>query len=267
MPTISGLKEQPITETPLILFECEWASGSIERWSTHQVTFGGAAYSPRVLRHNLFELNYGANEGIDSASRLALTLANADGVLSQIAANSGFKGVLVTARFAFFDLTTALAASESAVLFRGILNPPDEIAESYIRLSAHSRLNPSRLFLPDMRIQRRCAWNFPVTEAQRLAAIDGGPRGRYSPLYKCGYSADQPSGVGNLNGAVPFTDCNYTRDACIARGMFSKDSLDRPTARFSGIEFVPASTLVPRTRQNSMTSCRSTTAPCGQTHR
>jgi Putative phage tail protein len=244
MSTIAELKEQAITETPLILFDCEWQSGAIERWSTHGVTLSGHAYQARVLRHNLFELKWGAGEGIDSASRVALTLANADAALSQLAANAGFKGALLTARFGFFDLRTGESASEAMVLFRGLLNPPEEISESTMRLSAHSRLNPQRLFLPDMRIQRRCAWAFPSTAAQRAEAVDGGGRGKYSLLYRCGYSPDRPEGVGNLNAGQPYATCAYTRSDCVERGMFDKDSLNRPTARFSGIEFVPASILV-----------------------
>ena len=130
------------------------------------------------------------------------------------------------------------------VLFRGILNAPEEIAESTIRLSAHSRLNLQRLFLPDMRIQRRCAWAFPSSADQRAEAADGGGRGKYSLLFRCGYSPDQAGGVGNLNAGQPFTACAYTRTDCIDRGMFDKDSANRTTARFSGIEFVPASILV-----------------------
>lgn len=92
MSTIVELKEQAITETPLILFDCEWPSGVTRRWSTHSVTLGGEDYQARVLRHNLFELKWGAGEGIDSAAKVSLTLANADAELSQISANSGFKG-------------------------------------------------------------------------------------------------------------------------------------------------------------------------------
>ena len=49
-------------------------------------------------------------------------------------------------------------------------------------------------------------------------------KGKYSALYKCGYSPDQTGGVGNLNGGAPFTTCDYTRTSCMARGMFRRDS-------------------------------------------
>ena len=84
MSTIIELKEQAITETPLILFDCEWPSGAVQRWTTHGVTLDGHTYQARVLRHNLFELKWGAGEGIDSAAKVALTLANADAVIISV---------------------------------------------------------------------------------------------------------------------------------------------------------------------------------------
>ncbi|HTB11506.1 MAG TPA: hypothetical protein VK752_08045, partial [Bryobacteraceae bacterium] len=69
-------------------------------------------------------------------------------------------------------------------------------------------------------------------------------KGEYSVLYKCGYSPDQTGGVGNLNSGAPFTSCDFTRTSCVQRGMFSTDSSSNVTARFGGVEFVPAQILV-----------------------
>jgi len=96
MPTIQELKEQQVTETPLVLFQCVLATGAVERWSTHQVTFDGHAYAPRVLRHNVFEMKWGADDGIDSVSRISLTLSNADSYFSQITQSPGWKGARLT---------------------------------------------------------------------------------------------------------------------------------------------------------------------------
>ena len=35
--------------------------------------------------------------------------------------------------------------------------------------------------------------------------------------------------MGNLNGAAPFTSCDYTRTACVARGMFDTDTASHVT--------------------------------------
>ncbi len=244
MPSIESVKELAVTQTPLVLFDCKLADGTMERWSTHRVSHGGHTYEARVARHNAFDTRWGAEDGIDSVARVALTLINADSYFSQIERSPGFKGAGLTATFVFFDLAAGAAASSSTVLFRGMLGGAEEIAEASMRISATNRMNPQRLMLPDLRIQRRCPWSFPSTETRRAEAIDGGERGKYSSFWRCGYSADQAGGLGNLDGAAPFTSCDYTRSACEQRGMFDRDSANRVTRRFGGVEFVPASTLV-----------------------
>jgi hypothetical protein len=245
MPTITEIKEQAVAETPLVLFHCAMPDGTDERWCTHRVSFGGHAYDARVLRHNVFEMKWGAEDGIDSVSRVGLTLINADSRFSQLSHSPGWKGARLTATFVFFNLKGGVAASEPMVLFRGLMNPPEEIGEATVRLSATNRLNPQRMLLPSIRIQRRCPWSFPATVSQRAEAVDGGAHGKYSSFHRCGYSADREGGLGNLDsGGAAYTSCDYTRGACEQRGMFDRDSLNRVTRRFGGVEFVPASTLV-----------------------
>ncbi|MGE5647841.1 MAG: phage tail protein [Acidobacteriota bacterium] len=243
MATISELKEQSITETPLLLFECELGSGVVERWSTQAVDFEGHHYDARVMRHDLFEIRAGATDGIDSVARVSLWLANADSRFSQIERSTGWKGSRVTVRFVFFDLRAGVAASEAAVLFKGIADAPDEITESTLRLTVVNSLNMQRVLLPDVRVERRCPWKFPSTAAQRMEAA-GGADGKYSPFYRCGYSPDVTGGAGTRNGATAYTTCDRTREQCAARGMFDEDSSHRATRRFGAIEFVPPTTVV-----------------------
>ncbi|MCP5112758.1 MAG: hypothetical protein GY953_18180, partial [bacterium] len=244
MASISVLKEQEVLETPLLLFECELRDGQVEYWSTHGVEYDGNTYDARVLGHNVFEMNAASNEGIDTVSKVAVNLANADSYFSQIDRNVGWKGAKLTIRFLFFDLKGAVAASESVVLFRGVANPPDEITESQCRLSFTNRLALQRVLLPSVRIQRRCPWMFPADASQRQESIHGGTNGKYSPFFSCGYSAGEAGGVGNQDGGSPYTSCDYTRAQCQERGMFSEDAATNPTRRFGGIEFLPASILV-----------------------
>jgi len=244
MTSIAVLKEQEILETPLLLFECKLASGETERWSSHSVEYEGNSYASRVLRHNLFEVSAASEEGIDAVSKISISLANADSHFSQIDRGVGWKGSRLTVRFLFFDLKNGTAASESKVVFRGIANPPDEITETYLRLTFSNRLGLQRVLLPALRVQRRCPWLFPSNSEQRDEATDGGAKGRYSPFYACGYSAGSANGVGNLEGGEAFTSCDYTKASCKARGMFVQDSSGNPTRRFGGIEFLPASILV-----------------------
>jgi hypothetical protein len=244
MTGIHDAKRGQICETPILLFECVLPSGLIERWSTHRVTVDGAMYESRVIKHNVLEMRSAAEGGVDAYSRLTITLANADSYCSQITRNVGWKGAKLSVRFVFVNFQSGEPASESAVVFRGIANPPDEITESTIRLSFTSRMNLQRILLPQVRIQRRCPWMFPTNEQQRSVAKDGGEAGKFSPFYRCGYSADVSGGLGNLNGGQAFTSCDYTKSQCIERGMFDKDTSTRETRRFGGIEYVPSTIQV-----------------------
>jgi len=244
MATINELKEQEVLETPLLLFECETGAGQVERWSTHGIQYDGDDYEPRVLQHNALETRSLSNDGIDALSRIVLTLANADSHFSQIERSAGWKGAKLTVRFLFFNLALGEAASESVVIFKGVANPPDEITEAAFRLSFSNRLGLQRILLPPVRIQRRCPWTFPATEEQRAEAMAGGAAGRFSPFYRCGYSAGAGGGVGNLDNGQPFSGCGYTREQCEERGMFREDQSGNPTRRFGGVEYLPASIMV-----------------------
>ncbi len=244
MATIDELKEQEAPPTPLFLFDCVLSSGSAERWSTHAVTFGGNAYAARLLKHNLFELRGSSVDGLDGSAVVQVSLANADSHYSEIERETGFKGAQVTVQFLFYDLATGAAASEARVVFRGVANPPDQITESALRVAFNNRLSLQWIVLPEVQILRRCPWMFPSNLAQREEAFNGGVKGKYSALYKCGYSADITGGFGNLNSGAAFTSCDFTRASCTARGMFDIDTSTNVNRRFGGLEFVPPQIVV-----------------------
>ena len=223
MPTIDQLKEEQAPPTPLFLFDCTLQSGSVERWGTHAVTFNGNSYDARLLKHNLFELAAAPED-----TKISVTLANADSRFSEIERETGFRGAQVVVQFLFYDLTAQAAASEARIVFRGIGNTAEETTEAALRVTFTNRLNLQRIVLPEVRIQRRCPWTFPATSDQRVEAFSGGAKGKYSALYRCGYSPDQTGGVGALDSGQPFTTCDYTRLTCAARGMFD-------IGRFGGI--------------------------------
>jgi hypothetical protein len=235
MQTISELKEQAVTQTPLLLLDCVLADGRAEHWSTHAVQASGTEYQARVLRHNVFEIQTASDQGVDGIPRISLALANADSYFSQIERSVGLKGARLTARFLFYDLKNGEPASESQVLFLGTCQAPEEITESVFRVSASNRMSLQRLLLPQVRIQRRCPWNFPGTEGERVEAVDGGAEGKYSRFYRCGYSAGAAGGAGEMDGSEPYPSCGYTRADCEARGMLS---------HFGGFEYVPSTIQV-----------------------
>ena len=235
MQTISELKEQAVTDTPLLVFDCVLSNGQREHWSTHQVTVDDATYEARVLQHSAFDIQTASDQGIDGSPRISVVLANADSHFSEIERATGWKGARLTVGFLFYDLRNDTPLTDTAVVFQGICNPPDQIKQSTFRLTAINRMNLQRLMLPQIRIQRRCPWQFPATAGQRTEAIDGGANGKYSRYYRCGYSAGIDGGTGTLNGGVPFTSCGYTRQDCQARGMFT---------RFGGFEYLPPAIAV-----------------------
>jgi hypothetical protein len=245
MPTIYSLTEQAVTDTPLLLFDCTLPNGQTESWCTHGITVNSKAYAARVLAHSAFEMQPASAQGVDGLSQISIVLANADSHFSEIERSIGWKGARLTVSFLIYSLPNQAPASDIAVLFQGICNPPDEILEATFRLTAINRMNLQRVLLPQVRIQRTCPWDFPATADQRTEAIDGGSNGPYSLYYRCGYSADIAGGAGNLNGAAPYTTCGYTRSDCQARGMWGN---------FGGIEFVPPSILVRPSGKNVQVS-------------
>jgi hypothetical protein len=230
MQTISDLKEQTVTDTPLIVFNCVLSNGQTEYWCTHTVTAGGNTYTARVIQHSAFDIQTASDQGIDGSPQISILLANADSYFSEIERSVGWKGARITVGVLFYDLPDNAALTEITVVFQGICNPPDRSDESTFRLTALNRMSLQRVFLPEVQIERRCPWQFPATPAQQTEAVDGGINGKYSLYYRCGYSAGLPGGMGNLNGAAPYTDCGYARTDCQARGMFT---------RFGGLEFIP----------------------------
>ena len=244
MGTINQVKQLAEADTPLLFFQCVLPSGEVEYWSTHSISFNGQPYSARVLKHNLFDLQLSADDAMDGISQLSLMLANADSFLSEINAEVGFKGSQVTVYFAFADLPSLTITTESTVLFRGIAGDPDDITEDSLSVSFTNKLSLQRIPVPEVRIQRSCPWNFPSSSQQRNEAKDGGANGRYSPFYRCGYSADVTGGVGDLSGGQAFTSCDKSRGQCQQRGMFDIDGSGRTTRRFGGFEFVPSAILV-----------------------
>jgi hypothetical protein len=230
MQAISDLKEQTVTDTPLIVFDCVLSNGQAEHWCTHSVTVGSNTYVARVIQHSAFDIRTASDQGIDGSPQISILLANADSYFSEIERSVGWKGAQLTVGVLFYDLPNNIALTATTVVFQGVCNPPDRSDESTFRLTALNRMSLQRVYLPPVQIERRCPWQFPATPAQQTEAVDGGVNGKYSLYYRCGYSAGIAGGTGNLDGTTPYTDCAYTRTDCQARGMF---------LNFGGLEFMP----------------------------
>ena len=245
-------KEVLTADTPVFLFDCTMADGSLQRWSSQTIQISGIQYEGRVLKHNLFEAQVASDTQIGGSPKLSFELANADSYFSEVEQQIGFKGSRLIVSSLFVNTTTGAATTDAIVVFRGLVNPPESITESTFRLSAMNRMSMQRTQLPEVSVQRLCPWRFPATAAQRTQAADGTPENKYSFFHRCGYSADQTGGTGNLNAGVPYTSCALTRSDCVQRGMFTADLDGRATGRYGGLEYVPATILVRGTGQKSL---------------
>ena len=245
-------KEVLTADTPVFLFDCTMADASIQRWSSQTIQISGIQYEGRVLKHNLFEAQVASDTQIGGSPKLSFELANADSYFSEVEQEIGFKGSLLIVSSLFVNTTTAEATTDAVVVFRGLANPPDLITESTFRLSAMNRMSMQRTQLPEVSVQRLCPWRFPNSAAQRGLGVDNGPENKYSFFYRCGYSADQTGGVGNLNDGVAYTSCAQTRADCVLHGMFTSDANGNTTGRYGGLEYVPATILVRGAGQKSL---------------
>ncbi len=86
MATAFQVKEQAVTDTPLLLFDCQLEGGQTENWSTHQLTLAGTTYQARVLQQNLYEIQTSSDQGVDAIPKVSVSLANADSHFSELAA-------------------------------------------------------------------------------------------------------------------------------------------------------------------------------------
>jgi hypothetical protein len=234
-------KELTMVPATALLCEVTLADNTSRFWASVQCQDGSTTYQARIHpdQQNAWKLT--SDVSSENAGQVSIVFADNDATIAQLFQTGKLVGAKV--RFSAAVLDGALVESKT-VLLTGILDTVSEMDGKSARLNVLSRLSAIRASFPPMRIQKQCSWAFPATEQERTLALSSGEDGRYSPLFRCGYSAGLPGGVGNLDGASPFTSCDFTRRSCEQRGMFSKDGANATTQRFSGIEFVPPTILV-----------------------
>jgi hypothetical protein len=141
MQAISDLKEQTVTDTPLIVFDCVLSYGQAEHWCTHSVTVGSNTYVARVIQHSAFDIRTASDQGIVGSPQISILLANADSYFSEIERSVGWKGAQLTVGVLFYDLPNNIALTATTVVFQGVCNPPDRSDESTFRLTALNRMS------------------------------------------------------------------------------------------------------------------------------
>ena len=239
-------KESAFTYQPLLLAVVTFSDGTVFRLASHEVTYGGNAYAARLLNKDIAATQALSDQGIDIPASVTLRIADADYFIwGNYETNKGFKGSKLTLTAVLYDVVANEFSSDERVIFKGICRQPGGQLPSHdgkiFTVGYFSRLGLADLSLPSIRIQRTCPWTFPATLAQRQAGADD----PFSEFHQCGYSPDATGGEarGNLNGGSAFTTCDFTKDACVARGMYSTDSSSRVTARFGGVQWSPPTSV------------------------
>jgi len=244
MTSIYALKEATVAATPILCFEIQLWDGYTLRFASQAITIEGQSYEKRIVAQQLHDSALGGDDAIGYYARVTFSLANTDGLLTQIESTRGFRGATVTVRFVFLEPGDVASTVDAIVVFRGIADGPSLIDEIRLTLSAENRFARFHAKLPATPIQRRCPWHFPYDSETRMEAATGAEDGPHSLFYRCGYSPDVAGGSGSLDGSIPFNSCQGTRDDCGRRGMLNEDALHRATRRFGGFTYLPPSILV-----------------------
>lgn len=245
--TIATAKELTASPRPLYLREVTLSDGTVWRFATDAVTYGGNAYLPRVLNDSVNPGILG-EQGIDIQTSMALELADADYYLwtnIEGSGRGGFKGSNLLVRFVMHDLATGDFSTDSYITFQGQCKEPGggkmpAWQDGKIRVGFGSLLALGDIQHPRIRIQPSCPFFFPATAPERYsAAYDAN-----SKFFYCGYSHD--AGGGEARGTAGFTTCNYTKADCKARGMYSVDASARLTGSFGGDVWNPERSITVR---------------------
>ncbi len=261
MSTIITYKEQrTTTAAPLILAEFLFVDGSTLNLSTAPLNtleggfqYSGKDYLARIARCQMAAIQERSPDGIQRIPTVNIEIHDSDKAIwpNFEWGGPGFAGAILTLRFIFWQSNTSTFSSDSWTPFIGICsgaNIQQRGKAEVLAITAVAFRNMARFFLPEMHCQSLCSNTFPPDAPSRLAA--GGDMS--SIWYGCGYCPDQTvtdpefggsAQRGNLNSGVPFTTCNLTRQDCIARGMFTKDSSNRQTGSFTGVEWAPVDRL------------------------
>ena len=233
-------------------------------------------YLARVDSQNIDALQYRSSLGIDRFSKVTLKLNDADSYIwtnyvTSISGSPmyGFRGASLQLCLVFWQPGTTNFSSDAPIMFTGTcdMQIPQQGA-TIISVTANNAHNTGTVMLPSFPIQNRCPHLFPANAAQRALAVN--PFSIYGP---CGYSPDQPGGVGNqttpnltdegqviTDGSGNYIMCDYLRSnsgdphsGCMPRlgnaattsiapdGDLFHDTSGRVTGNFAGIQWSPGS--------------------------
>lgn len=275
---LSNKDAQPQAYKPLLLASFQFIDGTFLYLSTLPLNIaeGGFAYFGqnylgRIAAEDIQAIQIRSDQGIDRIPSVTIHISDADKfIFSNYEKTIGFKGATVTLTLVLYEADTGNFSSDAYPKFTGICDAPQfDQGCDVLSVSATSSNNMGKASLPPLRIQQRCINTFARNAVERKA----GASDMASWQWSCGYDPDQPctdpelagdGRRGNTTGANlidaygrkisdasgNFILCDYTKDSCVQRGMYTQDSSGRKTGRFTGIQWAPVHTL---TRSESYT--------------
>jgi hypothetical protein len=240
------IKEKSRTYQPLLLAEITFSDGTILRLCTHALNtaggnfqYNGNDYLARIISQDVQPIG-ASQQGISMPASASITIADDDRwVYQNYELTKGFGGAQMLLRFIFWNAGTATYSTDCSFPFVGTCSQPGG-GDTELTVQAVSLTNMTGTKFPTTLVQRLCPNQFPTTIAQRQDGADN-PDSWY---YPCGYSPDATgsNACGNYQtGTTPFAACGYTKENCVARGMYTIDSSSRKTGRFGGFQWDPAS--------------------------
>jgi hypothetical protein len=243
LTTINAAKDSVETYQPLLLAVITFTDASVLRLCSKPLStaqggyqYGGNNYDGRILDYNLGAIQGFDAGGIDIVPKADITIADPDKAIKTGYEDvKGFAYATLSLTFLLWDADSATFSSDSIAKFVGVCDPARS-DETTLTLSATNKLSLQRRTLPPVPLQRRCPWLLPSTLAQRQDGADN----EDSPYFACGYSPDATGGNARGNyqsGVTAYTTCDYTKAACVARGMYKLDSSSRVTGRFGGSQY------------------------------
>lgn len=228
LTTIGAAAAQNLSYEPLLLVQVNFVDGvTVAYFATDTVTYGGHSYLGCLLHNTLDRLQAVTAVGLDTFPSASIAIADPGATLfSQYEIGGpGFKGAIVTITLILVDKITGNTSSDAKILFYGRADPASS-DDQVVTFKVTNKLSLQYTSAPNVPVSKLCPWVFPTTAADRAAGTLS-----VSKFYPCGYL--DGGGNNDPTTGAPFDFCNYDKQSCNDRGMFS-------VGRFGAVQWEPA---------------------------
>lgn len=159
-------------------------------------TLPAGSYLGRIAEEDISSFQLRSPQGVDRPSKFTVHIFDADHFIwTNYAQTFGFRGASMVVCLVMWKPGTSTFSTDAPQMFIGSCDM-EVPAEGFnvLSVSANNSHNLATVKLPQLPIQNRCPKRMPTTAAERALALSD----QTSPFYRCGYSADQSGGFGNI---------------------------------------------------------------------